>query len=297
MYAIRRLLGWDTTPRSQRSSEPLDLPRRRTSSRAGSAPRGDRAGRPPPDPILVSGSPRGGRPGRRGAAVAVAPGPDRRRLLARLARHRGRRRGRPAAGCHVLAAVRSRAACSMRPGRRPRRPPPSWTCPPPRPTRPTGDTLADARGFTDRDALRGTHPDAVAHARSDGDARPDAPSDRTTDATSDGPGDGGAHPEADAQAHPEADAQAHPEAHAQADADAGAACRELHVGESAARRILRRRRAPWASPATPGTSVTASRLQCPSPTHAYLEPGNYQVTLTVTGPGGSDSQTRTVSVP
>ena len=41
-----------------------------------------------------------------------------------------------------------------------------------------------------------------------------------------------------------------------------------------------------------GTGSSAAQ-----PTHTYLEPGIYTVRLTVTGPGGSDSDTRTVSVP
>ena len=82
MYAVRRLFGWDTTPRSQRSQIPLDyLDEDVVASRIGAvAATGPVIRRP--TRLVVAGSAVEAAPAAgAAAAVAVAPGPDRRRLL------------------------------------------------------------------------------------------------------------------------------------------------------------------------------------------------------------------------
>ena len=49
---------------------------------------------------------------------------------------------------------------------------------------------------------------------------------------------------------------------------------------------------PAASPATPGPSAMAAPARVASPSHVYAAAGIYTVSLTVTGPGGSNTQTR-----
>ncbi len=77
-------------------------------------------------------------------------------------------------------------------------------------------------------------------------------------------------------------------------ADAGRGfLRELHLRRRAPARRIHAASTPGRSPPTHGRSATERRAPSPSRPRPTRRPGTYTVGLTVTGPGGSDAQTRT----
>ncbi len=284
MYAVRHVLGWDTTPRSERSSEPLAyLDQDAVASRIGAAPTGPVVRRP--TRILVSGSPRSAAPVAAGAATPpVVPGPDRRRLLRdsvftasavaavlMLAVTLWPRSfqggvldetGTPAPSAAAIVDV----AAS-----------PSHT-PSPDPTAsPSADGLPSETPF--EEPILTPSPTPVPTATPAATPRRAArPTPRPV-------------VQATAAPTPKATPKPTPKPTPAAKPVASFTWGNLLLVVSFNGAVSQGESGYSWSFGDGGGSSSAT------PTHAYLEPGDYQVTLTVTGPGGTDSDTQTVSVP